>query len=178
MKTNRKYLEKRRDSRKTFRELHRAWYSYTRKGKIDFFNAEKILVGYIVASNTYCQDSDGFMFSVGRTFAIIPNDRFLLESILAILNSKVSKFYMLSLCPIKQGGYFKISSAYLGSFPIPILIDKLIDNMTKTVTEIHFLKMKNPKADTADLEKLMDQIVYKLYGLTATEIQIVEEAVK
>ncbi|MBU2046384.1 MAG: Eco57I restriction-modification methylase domain-containing protein, partial [Bacteroidetes bacterium] len=114
-------LESRMDSRKTFKEMSRVWYSYTRKGLIDIFDEKKILVGYIVSKNTYCLDEIGYMFSVGRVFAIQPKDKKLSEIILGILNSRVSEFIMSSLCPIKQGGFFKISSQYLNSFPMPKL---------------------------------------------------------
>ena len=35
-------------------------------------------------------------------------------------------------------------------------------------------KKENPSADTSALEKKIDEIVYKLYGLTEEEIAIVE----
>jgi regulator of sirC expression with transglutaminase-like and TPR domain len=35
-------------------------------------------------------------------------------------------------------------------------------------------KQKNPDADTSELENKIDQMVYKLYGLTDDEIEIVE----
>ena len=37
-----------------------------------------------------------------------------------------------------------------------------------------FLKKQNPKADVADLEKKIDNIVYELYNLSEEEIKIVE----
>lgn len=39
-------------------------------------------------------------------------------------------------------------------------------------------KKSNPQADTTDLEREIDRLVYDLYGLTEDEIKIVEESAK
>ena len=165
-------LENRMDSRKTFKEMGRVWYSYTRKGLINIFEEKKILVGYIVSKNTYCLDEFGYMFSVGRVFAIQPNEKNLSEVILGILNSKVSQFLMTSLCPIKQGGFYKISSQYLNSFPIPNLESEFTTGIKDLVLNIQSAKATN----TTELENQIDQLVYKLYDLTEEEIKIIENA--
>lgn len=167
-------LENRMDSRKTFKEMGRDWYSYTRKGLINIFDEKKILVGYIVSKNTYCLDEIGYMFSVGRVFAIQPNDNQLSEVILGILNSKISQFLMTSLCPIKQGGFYKISSQYLNSFPIPKLEGETSNGIKDLVLKIQSAKA----AEITDLENQIDQLVYQLYDLTGEEIAIIENNVK
>jgi hypothetical protein len=163
-------LENRMDSRKTFKEMEREWFSYTRKGLISIFNKKKILVGYIVPRNTYCIDYYGYMFSVGRVFAIQPYDIKLNEVLLGILNSKVSQFLMSSLCPIKQGGFYKISSQYLNSFPIP----NFQVNFSNQIKDLVLSIQSTENADTTALEEEIDQLVYALYGLTEEEIKIVE----
>ncbi|MEA3450619.1 MAG: DNA methyltransferase, partial [Bacteroidota bacterium] len=129
---NRLKLLSRKDSRKTFEEMGRPWYSYTRKGLINVFEKNKILVGYIVNSNTYCLDTNKYMFSVGRVFGIVPLNESITKGLLALLNSKVSHYLMQLKCPIKKGGYFKISSKYLADFRIP-KNDKLmqLDNVAQ-----------------------------------------------
>ena len=175
---HREKLENRMDSRKTFKEMGRVWYSYTRKGLINIFDKKKILVGYIVPKNTYCLDEIGYMFSVGRVFAIQPNDIQFSETILGILNSKLSEFLMTSLCPIKQGGFFKISSQYLNSFPVPKLEGMEIEEIRKLVIQIRTLNSVDENQDILKLEEHIDHLVYKLYGLTEEEIEIVENSVK
>ncbi len=172
-------LEKRKDSRKTFIELNRPWYSYTRKGLIEIFDKKKILVGYIVPGNTYCEDNKGYMFSVGRVFAIQPNDESNSLVTLAILNSKLSEFWMKSFCPIKQGGFYKISSQYLNSFPIALenLSDIKRGNFDSTVSYIQNSKDEEKEKITA-LEAQIDRLVYQLYNLTEEEIAIVEEVTR
>jgi adenine-specific DNA-methyltransferase len=170
-------LENRMDSRKSFKEMGRVWYSYTRKGLINIFDKKKILVGYIVPKNTYCLDEIGFMFSVGRVFAIQPNDEKVTEIILGILNSSLSEFLMSSLCPIKQGGFYKISSHYLNSFPLPQLNKPECQEIKELVIRIQ-MDIANGINDNGDLEKQIDRLVYQLYDLTEDEIQIIEESIK
>ena len=167
-------LENRMDSRKSFKEMGRVWYSYTRKGLINIFDEKKILVGYIVPKNTYCIDEIGYMFSVGRVFAIQLNDKLLSETILGILNSKLSEFLMISLCPIKQGGFFKISSQYLNSFPIPKLEGKICNEIKELVTQILEPNTDSFNQDILQMESKIDQLVYKLYDLTEEEIELIE----
>lgn len=171
-------LENRMDSRRTFKDMGRLWYSYTRKGLIDVFDQQKILVGYIVPQNTYCLDKIGYMFSVGRVFAIKPNDVTQIEPILGILNSKLSEFLMKSLCPIKQGGFYKISSQYLNSFPIVLDNEDLILEIKSIVIDIIHQKKMEEAEPIKILESQIDQLVYKLYDLTDEEIAIIENGVR
>src|SRR5690606_21359543 len=169
-------LENRMDSRKTFKEMGRVWYSYTRKGLINIFDKKKILVGYIVPKNTYCLDDIGYMFSVGRVFAIQPNDDQVTEIILGILNSSLSEFLMTSLCPIKQGGFYKISSQYLNSFPLPPL-DKLEGKEIKELVNRIQMDRANGINNSNGIEKQIDKLVYQLYDLTEEEIKIIENSI-
>ena len=50
-----------------------------------------------------------------------------------------------------------------------------MDPIIKIVDEILNEKRKNPYIDTGRLEKKIDDIVYRLYGLNEEEISIVEE---
>jgi hypothetical protein len=79
---------------------------------------------------------------------------------------------MTSLCPIKQGGFYKISSQYLNSFPIPNLESEIITRIKDLVLNIQSDKATN----ATDLETQIDQLVYQLYGLTDEEIKIIENA--
>jgi hypothetical protein len=48
-----------------------------------------------------------------------------------------------------------------------------ISDKVKTIIEI---KRLNEKADTSDLDKKIDQLIYKIYDLTEEEIRIIENA--
>ncbi|MES2799304.1 MAG: DNA methyltransferase [Bacteroidota bacterium] len=162
---NKNTLLQRKDSRKTFEEMNRPWHSYTRKGLIDVFNKQKIIVGYIVNDNTYCLDENKFMFSVGRVFAIVPHDPKKLIGILGILNSKLSSYQMKLKCPIKQGGYFKISSKYLSDFSIPKNAD--LQKLAPNVISIQ----DSYKSYNLIIEKLTKLLIYKYSIIPSQKIE-------
>ena len=92
-------------------------------------------------------------------------------------------------CPIKKGGFFKISSDYLNNLPIKKLpldkqhnLSEMIDKMLPLKERLIFLKDKQTD-EKARLEKEIkkiddeiDQEVYKLYGITKEEQKIIEES--
>lgn len=152
---NKEKLLQRKDSRKTFKEMGRPWYSYTRKGLIEVFESDKILVGYIVNDNTYCLDDDKFIFSVGRVFGIVPQNNSLKFGLLGLLNSKVSKYLMKLKCPIKKGGYFKISSKYLSEFTI------LSEKHLLTLTDIVKEQINTNNIYNQNIENLLNLLINK-----------------
>ena len=92
-----------------------------------------------------------------------------LDSLLGILNSSVSNYLMKKKCPIKQGGYFKISSKYLSEFTIPdnqdlIKINPLVRQVVnvnqnlneKTNSVLDFLESKMPSNLSKSLMKWYD----------------------
>ena len=66
-----------------------------------------------------------------------------------------------------------MQSPYVLSIPV---VDDIVSNkkISKVVGEILTPKKSDPAADTSGLEAEIDQLVYKLYGLSAEEIKIVE----
>ncbi len=76
-----------------------------------------------------------------------------------------------------RGGYFLLSEIYMEKIPIISLKGNERDLFESQVNQILTLKKADPEADTSALETEIDQMVYKLYGLTKEEINIVEESV-
>ncbi|GAA6804664.1 class I SAM-dependent DNA methyltransferase [Helicobacter pylori] len=104
-------------------------------------------------------------------------DRFL---ILGVLNSKLmTYFYKKKFFPTHmQGGAFGFDTLSVETLPIPQITKsnkptahKITDG-TKAILEA---KEKDPKANTQELEKEIDALVYQLYNLTDEEIKIIEE---
>lgn len=104
-------------------------------------------------------------------------DRFL---ILGILNSKLmTYFYKKKFFPTHmQGGAFGFDTLSVETLPIPQITKSnkpIADKIIALVDKILALKEKDPKANTQELEKEIDALVYQLYNLTAEEIKIIEE---
>ncbi|MGN8353159.1 DUF7149 domain-containing protein [Helicobacter pylori] len=104
-------------------------------------------------------------------------DRFL---ILGVLNSKLmTYFYKKKFFPTHmQGGAFGFDTLSVETLPIPQITKSnkpTADKIIALVDKILKTKEKDPKANTQELEKEIDALVYQLYHLTDEEIKIIED---
>ncbi|MBW1963360.1 MAG: Eco57I restriction-modification methylase domain-containing protein [Deltaproteobacteria bacterium] len=163
------------------------WYEI--QDTIDYFEEfekPKIIVPAIVKSASYTFDVNGF-YSNDKTTIIPTTDKYLL----ALISSKTLDFYMHSISSTKQGGYFEYKPMYISRLPIhtiavndPEAVDlhdrivNLVDQMLELNKKLAESKLPQEKVtfrrqiDTTDSR--IDQLVYRLYGLTEEEINIIE----
>ncbi|EJC30581.1 eco57I restriction-modification methylase family protein [Helicobacter pylori Hp P-13b] len=104
-------------------------------------------------------------------------DRFL---ILGVLNSKLmTYFYKKKFFPTHmQGGAFGFDTLSVETLPIPQITKSnkpTADKIIALVDKILQAKEKDPKANTQELEKEIDALVYQLYNLTDEEIKTIED---
>lgn len=137
----------------------------------------------------FCYDPKG-SYAVPRTLLTIPRDD---PFLVGILNSSLGRFVLTRTCPFTERGYH-ISPASLGKFPVYVPdFDNPDDKarhdrmagLVREMLELHKHR-SHAKTDrenliiTQDMEstdRQIDSLVYGLYGLTADEITVVEEAV-
>ncbi|MGL2791447.1 DUF7149 domain-containing protein [Helicobacter pylori] len=103
-------------------------------------------------------------------------DRFL---ILGVLNSKLmTYFYKKKFFPTHmQGGAFGFDTLSVETLPIPQITKSnkpTADKIIALVDKILQSKAKDTKANTQELEKEIDALVYQLYHLTDEEIKTIE----
>ncbi|WP_233883435.1 type IIG restriction enzyme/methyltransferase [Tenacibaculum piscium] len=93
--------------------------------------------------------------------------------IVGLLNSSLFNYYLHFYKQEEGKAFAQIKTVDIKR--LPFLFKKedsiLIKNI---VNKILSIKKENPESDTSVLEKQIDQMVYKLYGLTADEVAIVE----
>ena len=174
---NMKKIKARKDSRKTMGS-RKHWYQPVRFGQLDVFRSPKILSPGIVNHNKFAVDEVGYAYSFGNIYSIVPKSSgtniFVLTG---ILNSKLVEFYLHLIAPVKQGGYFSYNATVLEKIPCGYPCDKKIANrLEELVKKVMEQKKKDHDADTSVIEKQIDDLVYKLYGLTEEEIDIVEKS--
>lgn len=75
-----------------------------------------------------------------------------------------------------SGGFMNIGTREISYLPIPFFNEIEKSKLIEISLNIINYKSKNPQADTSALEGEIDNIVYKLYGLTDDEIAIVENS--
>jgi len=111
--------------------------------------------------------------------------------LLGILNSKLMQYYVKFVCSLLRGGYYDYRYQYVELFPITSVnkiyeekMNKLVDEMlllNKRLNEIGDKKTDERARIEDEIKKTdgeIDQLVYKLYGLTKEEIDIVKESLK
>ncbi len=114
-----------------------------------------------------------------KTAFMIVSDAYNLKLLTALLNSKLVTFYFKNFCGgciLGKSGY-QYNKHALEKIPIPKITPKnqeLADKIIALVDKILQSKEKDPKANTQELEKEIDALVYQLYNLTDEEIKIIE----
>jgi hypothetical protein len=100
-----------------------------------------------------------------------------LKLFLGILNSNLSW----NIFSKQEAGLgkksFEIRKEGVENYPIPPITPSnkdIVEKIERLVKKILSAKKQNPKADTLEYEKQIDQMVYELYDLTPEEIKIVE----
>ncbi|GAA7066658.1 class I SAM-dependent DNA methyltransferase [Helicobacter pylori] len=142
---------------------------------LEDFEKEKIVYPCIMAKEPcFVYEEKGFYAPAPAN--IITGDKTEIKYITALLNSKciyfaMRKFYM--------GGGIEgeLKTNNLEKIPIPKITPKnqeLARKITACAKAILEAKEKDPKANTQELEKEIDALVYQLYHLTDEEIKIIE----
>ena len=98
--------------------------------------------------------------------------QFNLKYLLAVLNSKFA-YKFLNFVRRSQIGFYPDD---LKKLPIKKISLQEQQPFITLVDQILSAKKQNPQADTSELECQIDQMVYKLYGLTEEEIKIMENS--
>jgi hypothetical protein len=139
-----------------------------------FFKGEKIIALRKCAEPTFTYTD--FDCYVSAAFYVIKTNRFSLKYLTGILNSKLITFWLKHRGKL-QGSNFQIDKEPLLNLPLPSLTPQnqpLANQIVQIVDQILSAKKQNPEADTSQLEKEIDRLVYELYDLTEEEIKIIE----
>lgn len=114
-----------------------------------------------------------------------------LKYIIGILNSKLMLFYFKSKFSVMhiQGGYLRFRKQFLEQLPIKIsnnpqelirLVDKML-SLNKRLNELGDKKTDERARIEEEIKKTdaeIDEIVYKIYGITEKEKKIIEDSLK
>ena len=102
------------------------------------------------------------------------NNSYKIKYILGLLNSKLINWFYTKRFTNESKLTVNLSKEYLSKIPIKKAKEQHQVEMIELVDQILEIKKQNPESDSRELESEIDQIVYKLYGLTEEEIKIVE----
>ncbi|WP_121296602.1 class I SAM-dependent DNA methyltransferase [Helicobacter pylori] len=148
---------------------------------LEDFEKEKIVYGEIVQEPRFYLDSGecelGYFYAEATSFILTGEH---LHYLLGMLHSKLITFAFKTFYAgggLGESGY-RYKKAFIERLPIPKITpqnQKLADKITDCAKAILEAKEKDPKANTKELEKEIDALVYQLYNLTDEEIKIIEE---
>jgi len=129
---------------------------------------EKLIATY-VSSKSYCNT---LLF----VLKLLPTEaKISYKALLGVINSNFIAWYFRKKFQIIESDTFpQIMIRDILQFAIPNVKTTITEKIETKVDQILVSKKENPKADTSALEREIDELVYKLYGLTEEEIRIVE----
>jgi len=139
-----------------------------------FFKGEKIITLRKCVEPTFTYTD--FDCYVSAAFYVIKTSRFNMKYLTGLLNSKLIAFWLRHKGKM-QGNNYQIDKEPLLNIPLPSTMPQnqhLTNQIISLVDQILSAKERNPEADTSELEKEIDELVYKLYNLTEEEIKIIE----
>ncbi len=148
---------------------------------LEDFEKEKIVYGEIVQEPRFYLDNGecelGYFYAEATSFILTGEH---LRYLLGMLHSKLITFAFKTFYAgggLGESGY-RYKKAFIERLPIPKITpqnQKLADKITDGAKAILEAKEKDPKANTQELEKEIDTLVYQLYNLTDEEIKTIEE---
>jgi len=157
------------------------WYALQRCAASYYpeFEKEKIIWGLTADKWAFAFDNKKhYLPSNGY---ILTSEKISLKYLLALLNSKLIQFYFGFIGIMTAGGAFTLKHETIGELPIKDVsaleqkpfID-LVDKILAITKSDDYQSNESKQCEVKKLEKQINQMVYKLYGLTDEEIAIIE----
>ncbi|WRG54008.1 class I SAM-dependent DNA methyltransferase [Helicobacter pylori] len=158
------------------------WYCLQRwaASYLQDFEKEKIVYGEIVQEPRFYLDNGecelGVFYAEATSFILTGEH---LRYLLGMLHSKLITFAFKTFYAgggLGESGY-RYKKAFIERLPIPQITTKnqeLAQKITDCAERVLKAKEKDPKANTQELEKEIDALVYQLYHLTDEEIKTIE----
>jgi adenine-specific DNA-methyltransferase len=139
------------------------------------FEKEKVVWQELAQGSQFALDEEGRFF-VSNTAYIMTGTH--LRYLLGYLNSRLNEItYSRWYCTKLGSSGTRWLNQHVLSIPVPPITPEnqsLVAQIGSLVDQILARKRGNPHADTRDLERAIDDIVYRLYDLTPDEIRLVE----
>ncbi|MBR9677190.1 N-6 DNA methylase [Candidatus Woesearchaeota archaeon] len=173
------------------------FYKYSAARSLSEYNQPKIMIPDMLVSNRISIDEKGIFYHGPAIHSIVFNDKVKNHSqhfYLGILNSSLFWFFISNTSTALRGDTYRLTPEFLSPFCFP-KIDKKNEGIYYNISDFvkQMLKFTNNLSEIdnkqtdekARLEKQIqkidddiDQSVYKLYGITKEEQEIIEESLK
>lgn len=182
--------------RAAFQRGNCEWWKYTWPLHKEWYSKVKILCPYLAGENRFALDSSKEFISLTDTTVIFPKESLKenIKYVLALLNSKILTYRFRSIGKLKSGGIYEYFWNSVSKLPIRMInfanlkekamhdkIVGLVDIMQDLNNKIQSAKgsakdQLQRQIDKTDRE--IDDLVYKLYGITEAERKTIEASLK
>jgi len=173
------------------------WHAFVYEKNLTSFSQPKLLTQVLASKNAFTFDENGEYYFVGGGnaggYGIVLKDEYSKDYhvILALLNSKLLELYLKKISTPFRGGFYSYGKRFIEKLPIiiPLGSDKnrLVElskkqlERNKRLNEIGDKKTDERQRIEEEIKKTdaeIDELVYKLYGITEEEKRIIEESLK
>ena len=134
------------------------------------FTKEKLLWIELVNNGRFAYDNRGF-YGEASTFLLTGE---CIKYLCAVLNARLTRWFLESITPTSGMGVLRWKKVYVERLPIPRIT---LQEQQRFSQMIDSLLLGDRDSDMAESEPVIDRWVYELYGLTSSEIAMVEDCV-
>ncbi|MBI4025199.1 MAG: Eco57I restriction-modification methylase domain-containing protein, partial [Verrucomicrobia bacterium] len=170
------------------------WWRFTWPLHHEYYSRARLVSPFLASENRFASVEDGRYIGLTDTIVLFENKQpESLKYLLALLNSKLLTVRFRSIGKLKGGGIYEYFWNSVSKLPIRRIdfsnpaqkrqhdeLVELVDKMLALTPKLRAAKSESERqtlqnAVTAT-DRAIDQLVYRLYGLTEEEKKIVEEA--
>jgi len=123
---------------------------------VDEFSKPKIVWGNLNTRGSYAMTPEN-MFINAPACMIVPGSQYLL----AMLNSKVSDYYIRNLGVVRNGGFFEYKPMFVEQIPVPLPREEVVTSIEEVF---------NSDASDEQKDKQLEEIVESMFDFTEPEI--------
>ena len=123
---------------------------------VDEFSKPKIVWGNLNTRGSYAMTPEN-MFINAPACMIVPGSQYLL----AMLNSKVSDYYIRNLGVVRNGGFFEYKPMFVEQIPVPLPREEVVTSIEEVF---------NSDASDEQKDKRLEEIVESMFDFTEPEI--------
>ena len=99
-----------------------------------------------------------------------------LRAILAILNSKMINYFFQSFKQEEGRAFAQVKTVYIKNLPLAVPSAQILKELSELADKIINTKKLNSSISTVELEDQIDELVYKLYGLSDEDVEIINNS--
>ncbi|WP_405287390.1 TaqI-like C-terminal specificity domain-containing protein [Methanobrevibacter sp.] len=167
------------------RRKTRPWWNFTFALHSNYYHLPKIFSNYRNRTNEFALDENSEFIGFTNTTVIFDtNKEISIKYLLALLNSKVLSFRYQSIGKQTGNGQYEYFENGISKLPIPEipLSDQIpFINLTDSIMQCKKVQANSKGNDKnklgeqiINLEKELDRLIYKLYGLSQEDILLIE----